>query len=51
MPTQDYINDQKIIKAIEKQKQMEEDDRNKAYFKAKEIITKMRKKKEAEIRR
>ncbi|KAM4897911.1 cilia- and flagella- associated protein 210 [Sylvia borin] len=47
----DYLNDQKIIKAIEEQNQMEEDDRIKAHFKAKEIIAKMRKKKEAEIRR
>ncbi|NXO33293.1 CC173 protein, partial [Locustella ochotensis] len=47
----DYINDQKIIKAIEEQNQMEEDDRIKAHFKAKEIIAKIRKKKEAEIRR
>ncbi|NWV47712.1 CC173 protein, partial [Daphoenositta chrysoptera] len=47
----EYVNDQKIIKAIEEQKQMEEDDRVKAHFKAKEIIAKMRKKKEAEMRR
>ncbi|NXR99196.1 CC173 protein, partial [Oxylabes madagascariensis] len=47
----DYLNDQKIIKAIEEQNQMEEDDRIKAHFKAKEIIVQMRKKKEAEIRR
>ncbi|NXQ61159.1 CC173 protein, partial [Anthoscopus minutus] len=47
----DYVNDQKIIKAIEKQNQMEEDDRIKAHFKAKEIIAQMRKKKEAETRR
>ncbi|NXI33535.1 CC173 protein, partial [Sterrhoptilus dennistouni] len=47
----DYLNDQKIIKAIEEQNQMEEDDRIRAHLKAKEIIAKMRKKKEAEIRR
>ncbi|NXY02811.1 CC173 protein, partial [Pteruthius melanotis] len=47
----EYVNDQKILKAIEKQKQMEEDDRVKAHFKAKEIIANMRKKKEAEMRR
>ncbi|NWW66653.1 CC173 protein, partial [Ifrita kowaldi] len=47
----EYVNDQKIIKAIEKQKQMEEDDRIKAHFKAKQIIANMRKKKEAEMRR
>ncbi|NXY27662.1 CC173 protein, partial [Pomatorhinus ruficollis] len=47
----EHLNDQKIIKAIEEQNQMEEDDRIKAHFKAKEIIAKMRKKKEAEIRR
>uniref|UniRef100_A0A8C3RGX6 Trichohyalin-plectin-homology domain-containing protein n=1 Tax=Cyanoderma ruficeps TaxID=181631 RepID=A0A8C3RGX6_9PASS len=45
----EHLNDQKIIKAIEEQNQMEEDDRIKAHFKAKEIIAKMRKKKEAEI--
>uniref|UniRef100_U3JDV2 Trichohyalin-plectin-homology domain-containing protein n=1 Tax=Ficedula albicollis TaxID=59894 RepID=U3JDV2_FICAL len=47
----EYINDQKIIKAIEEQNQMEEDDRIKAHFKAKQIIAQMRKKKEAEMRR
>ncbi|NWX38470.1 CC173 protein, partial [Notiomystis cincta] len=47
----DYVNDQKILKAIEEQKQMEEDDRIKAHFRAKEIIARMRKKKEAEMRR
>ncbi|NXO65455.1 CC173 protein, partial [Phainopepla nitens] len=47
----DYVNDQKIIKAIMEQNQMEEDDRIKAHFKAKEIIAQMRKKKEAEMRR
>ncbi|NXX32440.1 CC173 protein, partial [Nicator chloris] len=47
----EYVNDQKIIKAIEEQKEMEEDDRIKAHFKAKEIIARMRKKKEAEMRR
>uniref|UniRef100_H0ZC59 Trichohyalin-plectin-homology domain-containing protein n=1 Tax=Taeniopygia guttata TaxID=59729 RepID=H0ZC59_TAEGU len=41
----------KIIKAIEEQNRMEEDDRIKAHFKAKEIIAQMRKKKEAEMRR
>ncbi|NWI85445.1 CC173 protein, partial [Pitta sordida] len=47
----EYMADQKIIKAIEKQKQMEEDARIKAHFKAKETIARMRKKKEAEMRR
>ncbi|NXA77207.1 CC173 protein, partial [Thryothorus ludovicianus] len=47
----DYVNDKKILKAIEEQNQMEEDDRIKAHFKAKEIIARMRKKKEAEMRR
>ncbi|NXT62394.1 CC173 protein, partial [Chaetops frenatus] len=47
----EYINDQKILKAIEEQNQMEEDDRIKAHFKAKEIIAQIRKKKEAEMRR
>ncbi|XP_054492236.2 cilia- and flagella- associated protein 210 [Agelaius phoeniceus] len=46
-----YVNDQKIIKAIEEQNQMEEDERIRAHFKAKEIIARMRKKKEAEMRR
>ncbi|KFP71448.1 Coiled-coil domain-containing protein 173, partial [Acanthisitta chloris] len=47
----EYVTDQKIIKAIEEQKQMEEDDRIKAHFKAQETIAKMVKKKEAEMRR
>ncbi|NXR70069.1 CC173 protein, partial [Rhadina sibilatrix] len=47
----EYLNDQKIIKAIEEQNQKEEDDRIRAHFKAKEIIAKIRKNKEAEIRR
>ncbi|XP_009693055.1 PREDICTED: coiled-coil domain-containing protein 173, partial [Cariama cristata] len=47
----EYVTDQKIIKAIEEQKQMEEDDRIKAHFKAKETIAKLIKKKEAEMRR
>ncbi|NWW40136.1 CC173 protein, partial [Panurus biarmicus] len=47
----EYVNDQKIIKAIREQDQMEEEDRIKAHFKAKEIIARMRKKKEAEMRR
>ncbi|NXQ10466.1 CC173 protein, partial [Peucedramus taeniatus] len=46
-----YLNDQKIIKAIEEQNRMEEDERIKAHFKAKQIIAQMRKKKEAEMRR
>ncbi|NXP11443.1 CC173 protein, partial [Thinocorus orbignyianus] len=46
-----YIADQKIIKAIEEQKEMEEDDRIKAHFKAKETITKLMKEKQAEMRR
>ncbi|NXN78698.1 CC173 protein, partial [Bombycilla garrulus] len=47
----DYLNDQKIIRAIMEQDQMEEDDRIKAHFKAKEMIAQIRKKKEAEMRR
>ncbi|KFQ20475.1 Coiled-coil domain-containing protein 173, partial [Merops nubicus] len=47
----EYISDQKIIKALEEQKQMEEDDRIKAHFKAKQTIAELIKKKEAEIRR
>ncbi|NWV25240.1 CC173 protein, partial [Origma solitaria] len=47
----EYVKDKKILKAIEEQKQMEEDDRVNAHFKAKEIIDRMRKNKEAEMRR
>ncbi|NXK01621.1 CC173 protein, partial [Herpetotheres cachinnans] len=47
----EHVTDQKIIKAIEEQKQMEEDDRIRAHFKAKEAIAKLIKKKEAEMRR
>ncbi|NXG16260.1 CC173 protein, partial [Grallaria varia] len=47
----EYVADQKIIKAVEEQKQMEEDDQIKAHFKAKETIARIRKKKEAEMRR
>ncbi|NXK19540.1 CC173 protein, partial [Arenaria interpres] len=47
----EYVSDQKIIKAIEEQKQMEEDDRIKAHFKAKQTIAKLMKEKKAEIRR
>uniref|UniRef100_A0A8D0G2W5 Trichohyalin-plectin-homology domain-containing protein n=1 Tax=Strix occidentalis caurina TaxID=311401 RepID=A0A8D0G2W5_STROC len=51
LPTQEHVADQKIIKAVEEQKQMEEDDRIKAHLKAKETIAKLIKKKEAEMRR
>ncbi|NXW50604.1 CC173 protein, partial [Nyctiprogne leucopyga] len=47
----EHVKDQKIIKAVEEQKQMEEEDRIKAHFKAKETIAKLIKKKEAEMRR
>ncbi|XP_075286427.1 cilia- and flagella- associated protein 210 [Opisthocomus hoazin] len=47
----EHVTDQKIIKAVEEQKQKEEDDRIKAHFKAKETIAKLIKKKEAEMRR
>ncbi|NWR26710.1 CC173 protein, partial [Tachuris rubrigastra] len=47
----EYMADRKIIKAIEEQKQMEEDDRIHAHFKAKQTIAQMKKKKEAEMRR
>ncbi|KAM6307146.1 cilia- and flagella- associated protein 210 [Aegotheles albertisi] len=47
----EHVADQKIIKAIEKQKQMEDDDRSKAHFKAKQTIAKLVKQKEAEMRR
>ncbi|NXF09506.1 CC173 protein, partial [Smithornis capensis] len=46
-----YLADQKIIKAVEEQNQMEEDDRIKAHFKGKEIIARLRKQREAEMRR
>ncbi|NXK47560.1 CC173 protein, partial [Chauna torquata] len=48
---QDHVADQKIIKAAEEQKQMEEDDRIRAHFKAKQTIAKLMKEKEAEMRR
>ncbi|KAM7096749.1 cilia- and flagella- associated protein 210 isoform 3-T5 [Ciconia maguari] len=47
----EHLTDQKMIKAVEEQKQMEEDDRIKAHFKAKETIAKLIKEKEAEMRR
>ncbi|NXS55227.1 CC173 protein, partial [Brachypteracias leptosomus] len=47
----EHVADQKIIKALEEQKQMEEDRWIKAHFKAKETIAKLIKKKEAEMRR
>ncbi|XP_057279722.1 cilia- and flagella- associated protein 210-like [Pezoporus wallicus] len=47
----EHVADQKIIKAVEKQKQMEEDARIEAHFKAKQIIAKMTKEKKAELRR
>lgn len=48
---QEHVTEQKIIKAVEEQKEMEEDDRIRAHFKAKETIAKLIKKKEAEMRR
>lgn len=51
MPVQEYIDDQKIIKAVEEQKQMEEDDRIRAHYKGKQTIAKLMKEKEAEMRR
>lgn len=48
---QEHLANQKIIKAVEEQKQMEEDDRIRAHFKAKQTIAKLMKKKEAEMRR
>ncbi|KAM6269153.1 cilia- and flagella- associated protein 210-like isoform 2-T2 [Porphyrio hochstetteri] len=47
----EYITDQKIIKAIEEQKQREEDDRIKAHFNAKETTAQLIKQKKAEMRR
>lgn len=48
---QEHLTNQKILKALEEQKQMEENDRIRAHFKAKETIAKLIKKKEAEMRR
>ncbi|XP_035186793.1 coiled-coil domain-containing protein 173 [Oxyura jamaicensis] len=47
----EHVADQKIIKAAEEQKQMEDDDRIRAHFKAKQKIAKLMKEKEAEMRR
>ncbi|NWR59398.1 CC173 protein, partial [Bucorvus abyssinicus] len=47
----EHLANQKILKALEEQKQMEENDQIKAHFKAKETIAKLIKKKEAEMRR
>ncbi|NXI61205.1 CC173 protein, partial [Anseranas semipalmata] len=47
----EHVADQKIMKAVEEQKQMEEDDRIRAHFKAKQSIAKLMKEKEAEMRR
>ncbi|XP_009460359.1 PREDICTED: coiled-coil domain-containing protein 173 [Nipponia nippon] len=47
----EHVTDQKTIKAVEEQKQREEDERIKAHFKAKETIAKLIKEKEAEMRR
>lgn len=48
---QKHVADQKIIKAAEEQKEMEEDDRIRAHFKAKQRVATMMKEKEAEMRR
>ncbi|NXJ10496.1 CC173 protein, partial [Odontophorus gujanensis] len=47
----EHIANQKIIKAVEEQKQMEEDERIRAHFKAKQTIAKLMKEKEEEMRR
>ncbi|NXF90991.1 CC173 protein, partial [Eubucco bourcierii] len=47
----EHVTKQKIMKALEKQKQMEEDDWIKAHFKVKETIAKQIKKKEDEMHR
>ncbi|KFO83560.1 Coiled-coil domain-containing protein 173, partial [Buceros rhinoceros silvestris] len=47
----EHLTNQKILKALEEQKLMEENDRIRAHFKAKETIAKLIKKKEAEMRR
>ncbi|NWZ23818.1 CC173 protein, partial [Asarcornis scutulata] len=46
-----HVADHKIIKAAEEQKEMEEDDRIRAHFKAKQRIATLMKEKEAEMRR
>lgn len=51
LPMQKHVADQKIIKAAEEQKEMEEDDRIRAHFKAKQRVATMMKEKEAEMRR
>ncbi|XP_065606605.1 cilia- and flagella- associated protein 210-like isoform X2 [Cyrtonyx montezumae] len=47
----EHIANQKIIKAVEEQKQMEEDERIRAYFKTKQTIARLMKEKEEEMRR
>ncbi|NXR10108.1 CC173 protein, partial [Semnornis frantzii] len=47
----EHVTKQKIMKALEKRKQMEEDDQIKANFKVKEAIAKQVKKKEDEMHR
>ncbi|XP_066468273.1 cilia- and flagella- associated protein 210 isoform X2 [Tiliqua scincoides] len=46
---QEHVADQIILKAIEKQKQEEEDDKIRRHFKAKQAMAKLRKAKEEEI--
>ncbi|KAJ6660739.1 hypothetical protein lerEdw1_017365 [Lerista edwardsae] len=48
---QEHVDDQVILKAIEKQKQEEEDDKIRRHYKAKQAMDKLRKAKELEILR
>ncbi|KAJ7345664.1 hypothetical protein JRQ81_001614 [Phrynocephalus forsythii] len=48
---QAYVADQVILRAIEKQKQEEEDDKIRAHYKAKQAMAKLRKEKEEEMLR
>ncbi|NXL87281.1 CC173 protein, partial [Alectura lathami] len=47
----EHVANQKLIRAVEEQKQMEEDDRIRAHFKAKQVIAKLTKERQAEMRR
>ncbi|XP_053121104.1 cilia- and flagella- associated protein 210 isoform X2 [Hemicordylus capensis] len=48
---QEHVSDQIILKAIEKQKQEEEDEKIRLHFKAKQVMNKLRKAKEEEMLR
>ncbi|KAH0621463.1 hypothetical protein JD844_022811 [Phrynosoma platyrhinos] len=48
---QAYVADQKILRAIEKQKEEEDDDKVRAHYQAKRAMAKLRREKEEELRR